>query len=310
MIIVLNKNSNAGNGVNKWQKVKSLLDQKKIEYQLIASHSFEESMSELDKLLKENPSSTVIAAGGDGTVNGIINHLIDPSTNTLKYPIKFGAIGLGSSNDFHKPLNSKRMIENIPVILPFGEFSLNEEWDLGKADYINKEEKNEFRFFSINSGLGLTALGNAYFNRPSQWLGFLKKIHVELANVWTMGHLLKKIQYTKVRFLEENQEFNFCNMGILKKRNISGGMKYDTEVEKDDGFLDIVMSKEMNRKEVINLIINLYKGKFLGMNKTQYWKKSEASFDFDSPIPIEFDGEVFWGNKLKYSVANKVLKIC
>src|SRR3990167_8035355 len=111
MLICLNANSNSGAAMRKWGIFNNFLAQKKIKYELVLTKSYEDLCEALDK--KKDSFENIISAGGDGTANGIINFLM---ARQLKN--KVGAIGLGSSNDFHKPYAINRRYNNIPYILP------------------------------------------------------------------------------------------------------------------------------------------------------------------------------------------------
>lgn len=314
MIIVVNVNSNGGKGIKKWQKVESYLDSNNIEYDLILSHSYEHATKELEAKLNQNPQQTVIAAGGDGTVNGLVNFLI--KDDKLRWPITFGAIGLGSSNDFHKPFEEKRYINGIPVIIP--EKGVGVSWDVGKAKYQGLDNKAHTHYFTINSSIGLTADGNEFFNRDNWFIKFLKRIHVEVANAWTIFNLLLKVNYQSVQIngyneldsQQMNLDLSTCNVGILKKTNVSGGMSYDTKVVEGDGNLDIVYCGEMGRLELVKFIARLYDGKFLGTPKTDYWQSKDFTLKSPKKFNLEFDGEVVQATEVHYTVLKNLLSIC
>ena len=54
-----------------------------------------------------------IAAGGDGTVNALLNALLGARGDLPLAELELGAIGLGSSNDFHKP--KREVWRGVPV---------------------------------------------------------------------------------------------------------------------------------------------------------------------------------------------------
>lgn len=313
MLIVLNLNSNGGNGINKWRKVKTYLDQNNVKYKLLMTENYEQACQGIEQALKEGAVDTIVAAGGDGTVNGLLNFLFQ-SKQSLEH-IKFGAIGLGSSNDFHKPFSEHLMIEGIPVILP--SHSKNGYWDLGFAQFKNQDQ-NLQRYFAINSSLGLTANGNAFFNLDTPLLKLLKKIHVEVANAWTIFNVLLKFDNYLLKFegidLLSNKnidtQIDCCNVGILKKTNVSGGMHYDTSVRVDDGRLDVAICEDMGRFDILKIVSNLYKGKFVGTKKTQVFQFESFKMSGNKLFNLEFDGEVFQATEVTYAVMKKALRLC
>ncbi len=118
-----------------------------------------------------------IIAGGDGSINYFLNHLINLVEPDILKQIKIGAVGIGSSNDFHKPFQSKNIVEKIPYKLNFKDAV---ERDVGCLLY-EKDGKALKKYFLINASLGITAEGNNFFNNPDFILRFLKKISTQSA---------------------------------------------------------------------------------------------------------------------------------
>ena len=56
-----------------------------------------------------------VAAGGDGTVHALLNALVDSRGGNPLAGFTLGAVGLGSSNDFHKPIG--HTVLGVPVRL-------------------------------------------------------------------------------------------------------------------------------------------------------------------------------------------------
>jgi diacylglycerol kinase family enzyme len=59
----------------------------------------------------ERGETDFVAAGGDGTVNAVVSALVENASPDALRRIRLGAVGLGSSNDFHKPLSEDRSID-------------------------------------------------------------------------------------------------------------------------------------------------------------------------------------------------------
>ena len=115
----------------------------------------------------------VVAAGGDGTVNGVLNAILANDVD-----VALGAIGLGSSNDFHKPFAADRSVAGVPVRLDPAQAV---RADVGKATLTDPDGAMRTRYFVLNASLGVVAQGNAFFNAPDRTLRALKKTSVDLA---------------------------------------------------------------------------------------------------------------------------------
>ncbi len=117
-----------------------------------------------------------VAAGGDGTVNLLLNTLLalKPERET---GLAVGAIALGSSNDFHKPVQPWQCTGGISCKI---DFSAATPRDVVHVSYSGKGGE-ACRFFLINASAGLTAEANAFFNNTDRLLGWLKQRYTDPA---------------------------------------------------------------------------------------------------------------------------------
>ncbi|NIQ59447.1 MAG: hypothetical protein GWN71_40685, partial [Gammaproteobacteria bacterium] len=170
----------------------------------------------------------VVAAGGDGTVHAVVNTLFD-----LGAPrgLVLGAIGLGSSNDYHKPVRAE--IAGIPVRLDVANARprdlLLARWD---RDGIAQRE-----VVVVSASLGVTAAANAFFNRGDAILRVLK-------GRWTAGAIAYAALRTLVThpgsrgsvILEgERWSGSLANLSFLEAPYLSGSLRYDLPAAEDDG---------------------------------------------------------------------------
>ena len=104
----------------------------------------------------------IVVAGGDGTVNLALNVIMDPATDRPRAPrVALGAIGLGSSNDFHKPIAPERDLAGAPARVDVEGATVV---DVGKATIQLPGEGRLVRYFLLNASMGMVADGNNAFN--------------------------------------------------------------------------------------------------------------------------------------------------
>jgi diacylglycerol kinase (ATP) len=115
MIIFVNPLAGGGKSLSRWRIVAPELKRRfpQMEIQIC------EGRGDISLLLRARLAdghSHFVAAGGDGTVNDLLTAFM--SLPAEKRPhLTMGAIGLGSSNDFHKPILSSQCIEGTPCLL-------------------------------------------------------------------------------------------------------------------------------------------------------------------------------------------------
>ena len=302
-IVFINPYSSGGKGLHKWESIKPLF---KNEITQIVLNK-ENRISDLIKKSLQNGNINFIAAGGDGTINFLLNSLISTlKTEELK-KIKLGAIGIGSSNDFHKPKSKE--FNGIPVKINFEEANPR---DIGCLTYFKKGVIKR-KYFLINASLGITAEANYFFNHPDSILLSLKKKNTNLAILYSALRTIYSFKNFKVKIdSDETGEFevNLTNLGIIKNPNFSGNLRYNSEITYDNGNFNVHLCYEMSRKEVIHLLYLLSYGKFDKVTKKKSWDTKELKISSENPFYVEYDGEIINTTSVTFSVLPKLLKVC
>lgn len=249
-----------------------------------------------------------ISAGGDGTVHHLTNSLIDIEgiSNCTNFTI--GAVGLGSSNDFLKPVNRK--IKGIPVKIDPGNTSFA---DLGMIEFDSPDGKRRKKYFIVNSGIGVIADANQLFNKGDAVIRWMKPKWVDGTIIYTaiktiLSHRNKLVN---IRNGEIEKGLNLSNLSVIKIPFVSGSFRYDQDIKKDDGLLGLNYCENMSRWELIKTLVDLSKGKFIrsGNTKRQSAFVKELELSAKDWIAFETDGEVELANNIRYSIVPKAIKV-
>ncbi|MCP4130233.1 MAG: hypothetical protein GY754_04560 [bacterium] len=312
MLILLNPMANNGKGIKKWNKIRedvlSLAKQygKKVHVEVLPQDPVS-----LIKNQFNNGKRVFIAAGGDGSVNMVVNAL-------MKLPAKkrseiiFGAIGLGSSNDFHKPIdkkNKKNSINTIPVKI---DFTAPVPYNLGKAEVITDTGEVQENYFAVNSSFGILAEGNHLFNTGDRVINRLK-------DKWVSGTIsyaaLKSIATYKnfnslISIKDENYHTRISNMSIVINPHFTGSLKYDTPVSPQSDYLCVNLCEEMKLLRQLYTFYNLGKGKFTGLPKTRSWKSDAVTITPGRLVPFEMDGEISMVSNVTIQLVKGGLMAC
>lgn len=235
------------------------------------------------------------AVGGDGTVNMAANALYRFS----EFQPVLGAVGIGSSNDFHKPVRNR--IASFPCRLAFQSAFKH---DVGEVSWSHHR-----RIFVINASVGYVAEANRYFNQHSR----IKQWSANLG-IWISA----MIQFFRFKALPVNiqidhypvKKIQLVNAGIVKNIHFGGDFRYDNPGQPDDGYLGCYLCFDMSKFQMTRTIFSLLRGKFCGLPQTQMMRIKKMSLSSDTPVALETDGEVSTVTSFNVVVSPGGLLIC
>jgi diacylglycerol kinase family enzyme len=249
-----------------------------------------------------------VAAGGDGTVNTLLQVLM--SIADQSQPVRLGAIALGSSNDFHKPTHVEDLVKGISCRLDFGQ---TESRDIGLLEYEDDHGEWQKLYWIVNAGMGITADANARFNHPDDTLLALKR-H------WTGA----AIGYAAVRTILSNRSRHrlvqiadgpvhtarITNLAVVKSPHFSGSFRYDSPFEPSSGHFFVHLCDDMSTARTLVTLGHLSRGRFRDLPATRSWEADRLQVSAETPFAIEFDGEVIESKKVVFSLAKERLEVC
>ena len=250
-----------------------------------------------------------VAAGGDGTVNLLLNELMELSTPAQLRTLRFGAIGLGSSNDFHKPFSSRSLVRGISCKL---DVVRARPRDIGFLRIIRENGSAVTRHFMANASAGLTAQANETFNHPGRVLKHLKRLHTPAAIFATALRSMatfRNIEMTACCGSLGTFAVRLTNIGLVKNPYFSGELRYGGPADYESGTLDVHLCRDMNRLDLVRLFLSLRKGLFPSW-KTRSWKTARLLLTSKTPFAVEYDGETLRTTSVQFGVLQKLIRVC
>ncbi|MFQ6108242.1 MAG: diacylglycerol/lipid kinase family protein [Candidatus Aminicenantales bacterium] len=306
MRVFVNPWCSYGEGWKKWIRIEPFLRQRYGAFDVEKIRS-PQSLPWQVKQAAGNGERVFIAAGGDGTVNLMVNTLFDLS---LEENAILGAVGLGSSNDFHKPYRKEASIHGIPVRIDWERASLS---DVISVWYQNHRGRPLKRYCMINASVGITAEANALYNARIPFIKWIQKSSVEAAIM--VSALFTILTYRNMACIlrignSDPWPFSLTNLGVVKNPHFAGRLCYDTRVRKDDGKMGINLCYSMRKWEVIKTLCSLSRKKFRGLLKTRSWYSKEVEIASSLSFALEMDGEVVQASWARFKILTKALRCC
>lgn len=215
----------------------------------------------------------IVAAGGDGTINEVVNGIAG-----LKKRPKLGIIPAGTTNDYARALRIPREspVEAAKVIAA------------GKSVKIDIGQANEKYFVNIAGGGLLTELT---YSVPSQ----LKSLFGYLAYLAKGAEMLPRMKAVNMHLeYDEGVYEGKASMFLVALTNSIGGFEQIVpDASLDDGKFTMIVVKTDNLVEILHLLtLVLNGGKHINDDRILYVKTNKLiAKPVDNRIMINIDGE-------------------
>lgn len=281
-LVLLNPAARHGRARRLWDRVRREVEGR-FESSVVPIHPGEAWKRDVRGSLRSG-TRVFLAAGGDGTVHALAGAVVEGRENVPLGDIRLGAVGLGSSNDFHKPF--KRLSSGIPLRLDADRAAPR---DLGRVRWIDGAGHERESVLVVSASAGVVAEGNALFNScrlgrrfPSLAIGIsaLSAIARHRASRFFLHHD------------ENHEEIELSSLSVLKTQWLSGSLRYDLPVAADDGLFGVALCEAMGSRRLLGTLIGLACGRFLGRPGTRAFRTAALELDADVPFLLEIDGEV------------------
>lgn len=214
----------------------------------------------------------IIAAGGDGTLNEVINGMAEkPDLPPL------GVLPLGTTNDFARAMGiPKNWEESCDLII--GQHS--RLIDLGKA--------NDRYFINIAGGGTLTELT---YEVPSRLKTMIGQMAYYLKGIEKMVSLSP----TELTIRAAGQDIihdEFMLFLIANTNSVGGFEKLAPDARIDDGLFDVIALKKCNLAEFVRLVTLALRGEHLQDKRVVYFRTNEMEVTSPGHVQLNLDGEL------------------
>ena len=292
---IVNPTSKTGLGEKYWQRVKKVLDEKKIEYKVIFSKKAGHVEEIVRKLTTETKKDKVhmVILGGDGTVNEAIQGIDDFEKAIISY------IPTGSSNDLARDMGISRNPEEALEAILKAEKEVY--MDMGLVHYDEafldgKQLEVPDRRFMVGCGMGFDAAVCEESMR-SKFKNVLNKI--KLGKLTYVGIALKQLIQSEMIdgkiILDEKEEIPIKRMYFsvaMVHHYEGGGFKFCPDALDNDGLLDFCIAADASKLKVLRILPTAYEGKHVRFKEIKMLRGKKATIEADKPMWVQTDGEV------------------
>lgn len=212
----------------------------------------------------------VIAAGGDGTINEVVNGMAEQ-----EYRPKLGILPVGTTNDFARALHIPRDVEAATDIIVKGDTI---PVDIGRM--------NDRYFINIAGGGRLTELS---YEVPIK----LKTVLGQLAYYLKGVEMLPSIRATEVSIEYDGKLFEGEAMLFLVAltNSVGGFEKLAPDSSINDGLFTLLILKKTSLADFIRIATLAIRGEHLNDENVIYTKANQIKVHSKEKVQLNLDGE-------------------
>jgi diacylglycerol kinase (ATP) len=225
--------------------------------------------------------AVVVAVGGDGTSNEVLNGLMQ-AKQAEEGSAAMGVLCVGRGNDF-------AFGAGVPPTLAVGCRVLSEDHrriiDIG---HVGGASLPEGRYFGNGAGIGFDTVVGLEAAKLKHLRGFPGYLVAALKTIF----LYYRAPLTRIEFGEQTIEQKSLMISIMNGRRLGGGFMTAPDAEIDDGLFDLCIAGQVSRLGILALIPRF-------MNGTQASRPSVAMgrtkritvTAIEGVLPAHVDGE-------------------
>lgn len=265
-VVLIIYNPYSASGKNK--KIEQKLSQV---YRSFGVSSFVLSIKELDEIVKYIKTCNIhhiTIVGGDGTINIVINHLLQ-----LDVHVPLNLYPGGTSNDFAMLLGiSKHVRKNVYNAL----HSQPAPVDLGIV--------NNRYFVNIAAAGTFTTVSQRVNQEMKRYLG---KIAYFIKGIDEWSH---PIAYHGIIESEEFHYEGIIYILLVMNGKTTGNYRLPLHSSYDDGLLDVVVVESVKLRKVISNFLRFYMGNY-NCKDIHYFQTKSFTVHSNRQLPTDVDGE-------------------
>ena len=296
--IILNPTSSRGKSLDHIPTIKAFMEKNNLSYDLELTSAPMHAI-ELAKQAHSQGYTYIIAAGGDGTSNEVLNGVLQANQNSEHQAI-FGILPTGSGNDMAFGVGVRTGIDDaLEVLLA----QKTQPFDVG---FVRGGDYPQGRYFGNGLGVGFDAIVG-FEAAKLKFSGFAGYLVAALKTIILVKPALLKLEY-------DNQEIEsrFLMISVMNGQRAGGGFMLTPNAETNDGEFSICIANEMKRLTQLSVIPKFISGEHVNHAKVNIKNAKKVIITaLDGTIPSHIDGETVCtaGQKLEIEILPHAVQI-
>lgn len=300
-MVIVNPKAGVGRGLKDWPTISNQMNHSGLDFTCVFTEHKYHAVELTVKAINDGYRK-IVAIGGDGTVNEVVNGIFIqkqvPGTD-----ISLAVIPAGTGNDWMRMFGIPKTYSDAVQSIVSEHTILQ---DVGLISYHETLIKHQ-RYMANVAGMGFDAMVNRRFNRLKDEGRWGKQLYIRSTVKELFSYHAKRFKITiDGQVFYDNAVFS-ATVGVGKYNG--GGMNQMPNAVIDDGLFDITVIKRVNMFSVLRHFRKLYNGKLYNYSKVLAAQGKHITVETCPESPIEIDGEAMGYSTFTFELVPKSIKV-
>ena len=298
--VIVNPASASGSTGRRWKQIADGLSSAGITFESWFTTAPEDA-TRLARLACLAGFTRVVAVGGDGTLNEVVNGLLDASGQPLN-DVALGLLSCGTGDDFARGNGVRGDIGRMIRAISAG----SRRVDIGQVTFQDASQQQANRFFINVADMGLGGDVATRINAMSKHLG------ARPAFIYAAVRSLISYRNKPLRLCVDDGPWEETTCKLVAVANGSyfgGGMMIAPLSQPDDGWFDVVIAGDLSFAESLTAMPRLYSGTHLALPKVRCLRARSVRIEAPEAMVLELDGEPVGHGPVHFQLLASRLKL-
>lgn len=249
-----------------------------------------------------NGASMIVAIGGDGTINEVINGFFVDGT-AINPLCELGIINCGTGRGYASTLNIPHsLVDQIDLLMNPRSHLL----DLGRINCRGNSGENISRLFVNECQIGIGSKVASSVGKKAKIFGGTLAFGLAAAYLTMLTDPLNlSICYDS----EDFKEFSLIGLVVGNGTECAGGMKLTPEAELNDGYFDVLSINDMNAIQRVLNLSKVYSGRHIFSSHFSIKRCKKLKIRSDFEILLESDGEIIGSSPADIEILPSAIRV-
>lgn len=293
--VIINKKHEKQVGSTFWLPFKKAFPSVKFYFTEYSGHA-----TKLASEVGENGNTIIVAVGGDGTINEVVNGMMLVSQEFRK-TLSLAILPVGTGNDFVKSTHLDHSLEMLILAI---QQNYTLEIDLGSVTTFENGSP-QLRYFANIADAGLGGLVAQKFSGLIRWLPASLAYHFSILKAFI------SFKHPVVKIKGDNFEYEGKLLSLVAANGqwFGGGLGIAPHANISDGELAFVILGDVTILDYLKYLPKLKKKQAIQHPNLHYYKGKSCELEAQGENLIEVDGEFLGSSPAKMKIHPKAISL-